>query len=207
MRHWLLSGNSIILPYRLYDRMLYSYRDVPQGKESLRMDSSRSRWRILSSPGWHRAAAGRRRLECLRAARCLGYILLIRQSSSYPPPPPFIWNRVTPAPPTSQQAYTAGMSVLNICGNRPPANVTTTTLTWLVAGPTYGVVLARATCSQDKDDVHEGIDLLPLALDKACAVGLPRLGNRGWFGRNNAPRRREYRIDGVSDSIVAVAAT
>ena len=92
---------------------------------------------------------------------------------SYPPPLPFIWNRVTPAPSTPQQAYAAGMSVLNICGNQPPANATTTTLTWLVAGPTYGVVLARATCSQDKDDVHEGIAILPIALDKSVQSRCP----------------------------------
>ena len=71
------------------------------------------------------------------------------------------------------------MSVLNLCGNRPPVNATTTTLTWLVAGPTYGVVLARATCSQDKDDVHEGIDLLPLALDKRVQSGCPAWGIEG----------------------------
>lgn len=92
---------------------------------------------------------------------------------SYPPPAPFIWNRVTPAPSTPQQGYAAGMSVLNICGNQPPANATTTTLTWLVAGPTYGVVLARATCAQDGGDAHEGIALLPLALDKSVQPGCP----------------------------------
>jgi hypothetical protein len=59
------------------------------------------------------------------------------------------------------------MSVLNLCGNRPPATPATTTLTWLAAGPTYGVVLARATCSEDGGVAHVGIALLPLALDKS----------------------------------------
>ncbi len=96
-------------------------------------------------------------------------------SSSYsmPAPAPFIWQRVTPPPATPQQAYAAGMSVLNICGKRPPANATTTTLTWLVAGPTYGVVLARATCAQDGADVREGIAILPLALDKRIQPSCP----------------------------------
>jgi hypothetical protein len=71
------------------------------------------------------------------------------------------------------------MSVMNLCGNQPPATPATTTLTWLVAGPTYGVVLARATCSQDKDDVHESIDLLPLALDKRVQQGCPAWGIEG----------------------------
>ncbi len=92
---------------------------------------------------------------------------------SHPAPLPFIWQRVTPPPATPQQAYAAGMSVLNICGNQPPANAKTTTLTWLVAGPTYGVVLARATCTQDGGNVHEGIALLPLALDKSVQTGCP----------------------------------
>ncbi|HET9980502.1 MAG TPA: hypothetical protein VFQ32_08655 [Ktedonobacterales bacterium] len=92
---------------------------------------------------------------------------------SMPGPMSFEWNRVTPAPPTPQQAYAAGMSVLNICGNRPPANEATTTLTWLVAGPAYGVVLARATCSQDGGGVREGIALLPLALDKRVQPRCP----------------------------------
>jgi hypothetical protein len=84
---------------------------------------------------------------------------------SYPPPISFQWQRVTPAPATPQQAYTMGMSVLNICGNQPPANETTTTLTWLVTGPAYGVALARARCSRNGDGVREDIALLPLALD------------------------------------------
>ncbi|HKT40643.1 MAG TPA: hypothetical protein VJR48_19900 [Ktedonobacterales bacterium] len=92
---------------------------------------------------------------------------------SYPPPLPFIWNRVTPPPRTPQQAYAAGMSVLNICGNQPPASPASTTLTWLVTGPTYGVVLARATCSQDGGDVHEGIAIVPLALDKSVQPSCP----------------------------------
>jgi hypothetical protein len=98
---------------------------------------------------------------------------------SYPPPLPFIWNRVTPPPPTPQQAYAASMAVLNLCGNRPPATPATTTLTWLVAGPTYGVVLARATCSQDSDDIHESIDLLPIVLDKRVSSGCPAWGTGG----------------------------
>jgi hypothetical protein len=65
------------------------------------------------------------------------------------------------------------MSVLNICGNRPPANTANTTLTWLAAGPTYGVVLARATCSQDGGGVRENIALLPLALDKRVQPRCP----------------------------------
>lgn len=93
--------------------------------------------------------------------------------SSMPGPVPLVWNRVTPAPPTPQQAYVAGMSVLNICGNQPPTNAATTTLTWLVAGPAYGVVLARATCSQNGGGVREGIAILPLALDKRVQPRCP----------------------------------
>ena len=92
---------------------------------------------------------------------------------SMPGPISFEWNRVTPAAPTPQRAYVAGMSMLNICGTQPPANEATTTLTWLVAGPTYGVVLARATCSQDGGGVREGIALLPLALDKRVQPRCP----------------------------------
>lgn len=98
---------------------------------------------------------------------------------SYPPPAPFIWNRVTPAPPTAQQAYAASMSVLNLCDNRPPVTPATTTLTWLVAGPTYGVVLARARCSQDRNDIYESIDLLPIVLDKRVSSGCPAWGTQG----------------------------
>jgi hypothetical protein len=90
-----------------------------------------------------------------------------------PAPIPFEWKRVTPPPATPQQAYAVGMSLLNICGNQPPANTTTTTLTWLVGGPTYGAVLARATCAQDGGDAHEGIALLPLALDKSVQPSCP----------------------------------
>ena len=92
---------------------------------------------------------------------------------SVPAPAPFIWQRVTPAPPTPQQAYVAGMSMLNICGNRPPADTTTTTLTWLVAGPTYGVVLAHAMCMRDGSNTLEHIALLPLALDKTVQPNCP----------------------------------
>lgn len=92
---------------------------------------------------------------------------------SVPAPMPYVWTRVTPPPATPQQAYAAGMSVLNICGNRPPASPTTTTLTWLVAGPTYGVVLAHATCSQDGGDTHVGIAIMPLALDKRVQPSCP----------------------------------
>ena len=92
---------------------------------------------------------------------------------SYPPPISYQWQRVTPAPATPQQAYAAGMSVLNICGNRPPASETTTTLTWLVAGPTYGVALARATCLRDGASSLENIALLPLALDKRAQPRCP----------------------------------
>ena len=141
------------------------------------MDSSRSRWRIFPR------LAGIVPLLVAALGMLAGCALpdnpLNPKIVSYPPPPPFIWKRVTPAPPTPQQAYAAGMSVLNICGNRPPVNTTTMTLTWLVAGPTYGVVLARATCSQDKDDVHESIDLLPLALDKRVQSGCPAWGIEG----------------------------
>lgn len=92
---------------------------------------------------------------------------------SYPPPLPFVWNRVTPPPSTPQQAYVAGMSALNICGNRPPVTPAAMTLTWLVAGPMYGVALARATCAQDGGDVHEGFAILPLTLDKSVQPGCP----------------------------------
>ena len=98
---------------------------------------------------------------------------------SMPGPIPFVWQRVTPAPPTPQQAYAAGMSVLNICGNQPPTNEATTTLTWLVAGPAYGVALARATCSQNGGGVREGIALLPLALDKRVQPRCPAWDTEG----------------------------
>ena len=66
-----------------------------------------------------------------------------------------------------------GMSVLNICGNRPPVTPVTTTITWLVAGPTYGVVLARATCPRDGVGARDYIALLPLVLDKSMQPRCP----------------------------------
>src|SRR6185437_911219 len=150
--------------------MIGCYTDVGawrRVKESPHMDSSRSRRRMF--PRLAGVAFLVTTLALLAGCSVpLPWVPANSSSSSsmvsYPPPAPFIWNRVTPAPSTPPQAYAAGMSVLNICGNQPPANATTTTLTWLVAGPPYAVVLARATCSQDKDDVHEGIAILPIAL-------------------------------------------
>ena len=90
---------------------------------------------------------------------------------SYPPPQPYIWKRVTPAPPTPQQAYAAGISQLRLCFNSP--TTTPTTNTWLVAGPTYGVVLVHADCSQDPTGARDSFALLPLALDKSAQPRCP----------------------------------
>ena len=89
---------------------------------------------------------------------------------SYPPPQPYFWKRVTPAPLTPQQAYVAGISQLRLCSNSP---TTTTTTTWLVAGPTFGIVLARANCPNDPTGASVSFALLPLALDKSVQPRCP----------------------------------
>jgi hypothetical protein len=89
---------------------------------------------------------------------------------SYPAPIPFVWTRVTPAPATPQQAFAAGMSQLRLCFNGPARASTTT---WLVAGPTYGVALARGNCSNDSQDQRTGIAILPIALDKSVQPHCP----------------------------------
>ena len=89
---------------------------------------------------------------------------------SYPPPQPYFWKRVTPAPLTPQQAYVAGISQLRLCSNSP---TTTTTTTWLVAGPTFGIVLARADCPNDPTGASVSFALLPLALDKSVQPRCP----------------------------------
>lgn len=90
--------------------------------------------------------------------------------SSAPAPIPFLWTRVTPAPATPQQAYAAGMSQLRLCFNGPAH---ATTITWLVAGPTYGVALVRGDCSNDPQDQRQGIAILPIALDKSVQPRCP----------------------------------
>lgn len=80
-----------------------------------------------------------------------------------PGPSPFVWREVTPAPATPQQAFAAGISNLRLCRSGPGQATTTN---WLVAGPTYGVVLLRADCSNDPVDPRTGIAILPLSLLK-----------------------------------------
>lgn len=89
---------------------------------------------------------------------------------SYPPPSPFVWTRVTPPPPTPQQAYAAGISQLRLCFNGP-ASATTTT--WLAAGPTYGVALVRGECLSDPQNQRTGIAILPISLDKSVQPRCP----------------------------------
>jgi len=89
---------------------------------------------------------------------------------SYPPPIPFIWTRVTPPPPTPQQAYAAGISQLRLCRNGAARS---TTIIWVAAGPTYGVVLVLGDCANDPVDTRQGIAILPLALDKAVQPSCP----------------------------------
>jgi hypothetical protein len=103
---------------------------------------------------------------------------------SRPGPIPYNWTRVTPPPPTPQQAFTAGISQLRLCiSSTIPAR--SVTEIWLTAGPTYGVVLLLADCSNQPDDTRQGIAILPIALDHAghptCSAWV--LGNGGLITR------------------------
>ncbi|HEX6543768.1 MAG TPA: hypothetical protein VF040_18580 [Ktedonobacterales bacterium] len=99
---------------------------------------------------------------------------------SHPAPPAYVWRQVIPPPATPQEAFTAGVSQLKLClaSSIPARSVTTT---WLVAGPTYGVVLLRADCSNQPQDTRQGIAILPIARDKdappKCSAWV--LGNGG----------------------------
>ena len=144
---------------RLYARMLYWRQDLLPRKEWPRMDNSRSR-------RWVFPRLATVSLLVMAIGLLLGcappenpFTITPRTG---PPPPPYTWTRVTPPPTTAQQAYAQSMSNLRLCEWRAALSAT---MTWLVAGPTHGVALALADCSNIWSDARQGMAVISVSLD------------------------------------------